>query len=241
MCGRFVSASPPDEIARYFGAVPPDEVLIDPSFNVAPTDDVHAVVQRDHVRRLDAFHWGLVPRSAEDPKRGGRLINARGESLRTTWPFAQSFRRRRCIVAADGFYEWQVVEGLTRKQPMYIHRADGALLAFAGLWDSWQDPHEPGAPPLRSCTIITTAANEALAPVHDRMPVILGPERWDQWLDPDQCDTDELSALLVPVADDLLEMYPVSLDVNNVRNDGANLVDRVDPTRSSGPVQGTLL
>src|SRR5690554_4724101 len=196
MCGRFVSATPPDQIAQYFDATTA-EALLEPSYNVAPTNDVYAVTEDGTTRRVDAFHWGLVPSWAKDPKIGSRMINARAETLATKNAFRSSFRRRRCIVPVDGFYEWRTVPGQRRKQPVYIHRPDGEPLAFAGLWSVWQRDGDTG-PPLRSCTIVTTTANETLAPVHDRMPVILPPSRWDEWLDPANDDTETLGRLLVP-------------------------------------------
>lgn len=227
MCGRFVSATPPDQIAQYFDATTA-EALLEPSYNVAPTNDVYAVTEDGTTRRVDAFHWGLVPSWAKDPKIGSRMINARAETLATKNAFRSSFRRRRCIVPVDGFYEWRTVPGQRRKQPVYIHRPDGEPLAFAGLWSVWQRDGDTG-PPLRSCTIVTTTANETLAPVHDRMPVILPPSRWDEWLDPANDDTETLGRLLVPAPSTLVTFHPVSTDVNHVRNKGAELILPVDP------------
>lgn len=224
MCGRFVSAAPPDEIARYFGAVP-TEAAIEPSFNVAPTDDVYAVFEKDRERRLNAFHWGLVPMWAKDPKIASKMINARADGLADKGAFKTAFVKRRCIVPADGFYEWKKLPG-KRKQPMYLHRADGEPLAFAGLWEVWRGPNRD-QDPLFSCTIVTTDANDRVGEVHDRMPVILPPSVWDRWLDRELGDVDELSSLLVPAPTELLVMRPVSTDVNDVKNDGAHLIDAV--------------
>jgi putative SOS response-associated peptidase YedK len=246
MCGRFVSASPPDEIAKYFDAAAPEQVLGE-NYNVAPTNDVYAVYETGGVRRLDAFHWGLVPHWAKDPSVGNRMINARAETLAGKNAFKPAMRKRRCIIPADGFYEWKKVPGQKKKQPLYIQRRDGAPLAFAGLWSIWS-PERRGAErddgqgeELHSCTIITTSANEDVSDVHDRMPVILGEDSWATWLDEGNDDIDTLGKLLVPAPPGLIHMNPVGLEVNNVRNNGAHLIDPVDPTPTEGHAQGTLL
>lgn len=229
MCGRFVSASPPDELARYFDAEAPEDVL-DRSYNVAPTNDVYAVTVDGGLRRIQAYHWGLVPKWAKDPKMGSRMINARAESLAEKNAYKSAFRRKRCIVPADGFYEWQALPDGKRKQPHYIHRPDGEPLAFAGLWEVWHGPDKQsrnGDPPLRSCTIITTSANETMAKLHDRMPVILPATVWDSWLDPDHDDLETLGKLLVPAPSALITTYPVSTQVNSVRNKGPELLEPV--------------
>lgn len=246
MCGRFVSASPPDEIAAYFDASLADEQLIEPSWNVAPTDDVYAVTAAAAERRLETFHWGLVPMWAESPGVGSRMINARAETVATRNAFRPALESRRCLVPADGYFEWQAVPGRPKKQPMFIHRRDGHLLAFAGLWERWRDRSQPDAPLLHSCTVITSAANDAMAAVHDRMPVILDPDAWATWLDAD-AEIDELLTLLVPARDDVLDLRPVGPDVGNVKNNGAHLIDPVDATDPSFadprqiPGQGSLL
>ena len=229
MCGRFVSSSTPDEIAKYFGVADIAEKALEPNYNVAPTTDVYTVFEDGGVRRLDAFHWGLVPRWAKDVKIGNRMINARAETLAEKNAFKSALARRRCIIPADGFYEWAVVEGRKKKQPLFIHRADGDPLAFAGLWETWKGPERDADEVLLSCTIVTCAANETMAPVHDRMPVVLPPDAWDRWLDRDLHDVELLGRLLVPAPPRLLTMHPVSFEVNNVRNRGAHLVDEVDP------------
>jgi putative SOS response-associated peptidase YedK len=232
VCGRFVAATPPDQVAAYFGATP--EALLEPSWNVAPTHDVYAVLEDGGVRHLDAFHWGLVPSWAKDPKIGNRMINARAETLGEKAAFKAAFKRRRCIIPADGFYEWQKVPGQKTKVPHHITRADGDPLAFAGLWEVWRGP-EKDQEPLRSVTIVTTAANETMAPIHDRMPVILPETAWDSWLDRGDDDLATLGKLLVPAPKTLLTMHPVSTEVNNVRNKGPHLVDPVEPTEAERP------
>lgn len=191
---------------------------------MAPTRDVPVVRVRDDVRHLDLLRWGLVPRWAKDLRIGSKMINARAETVATKNSYRSAFARRRCIVAADGFYEWKRLDPKT-KQPMYIHRADGDPLAFAGLYERWTDAENLRE--IHTCTIITTTPNATMAEIHDRMPVLLAPKHWDTWLDPSNDDTDLLQALLVPAPDDLLTTYAVSDQVNNVRNNEPALLDPV--------------
>jgi putative SOS response-associated peptidase YedK len=231
MCGRFVSSSPPDEIAKYFAAQEVSEEALEPSFNVAPTNDVYVVVESGGVRRLDTFHWGLVPFWAKDPSAGNKMINARAETLTTKNAYKRSFAKRRCIIPADGFFEWKKIPGQKTKQPMFIHRTDGEPLAFAGLWELWRPKDAPEGDDsqlLRSCTIITGEPNEKIAKIHDRMPVMLPPSAWDTWLDPANDDLDTLGKLLVPAPADLLAVHPVSTAVNNVRVKGPELIEPVE-------------
>lgn len=223
MCGRFASTSPPDALASYFGAVAPDDNddAPTPDYNVAPTRDVATVRVRDRERHLDYLRWGLVPRWAKDLRIGSKMINARAETVATKNSFRSAFKRRRCLVAADGFYEWQRRDDDT-KQPMFIHRSDGDPLAFAGLYERWTDAE--GLREIHTCTIITTSANDMMASIHNRMPVLLAPKDWDQWLDPEQQDAEALQSMLVPAPDSLLTAYPVSTQVNNVRNNHADLL-----------------
>ncbi len=243
MCGRFVSASPPEEIAEYFAAMMMGDPL-EPNFNVAPTLDVYVVYEDGSERNLDQFHWGLVPGFAKDIKIGNRMINARAETLATNNSFKHSFARRRCIVPADGFYEWQAVAGQKRKQPYFIHRQDDEPLAFAGLWAEWRGQVAGEQVVVRSTTIITTEANETMAPVHDRMPVILPRRAWDDWLDPSNLQVERLQPLLVPAPASLLTMHPVSTDVSNVRNVGRHLAEPIPAEQVLGagdPEQQSLL
>lgn len=249
MCGRFASTSTPDQIASYFGAeapVAPEASISEESgtadysaaadynlaadYNVAPTRDVPVVRVREGERRLDFLRWGLVPRWAKDLRIGSKMINARGETVATKNSFRSAFSRRRCIVTADGFYEWQRLEGTEggkpKKQPMFIHRVDGDPLAFAGLHERWTDAE--GHREIHTCTIITTSANEMMAEIHNRMPVLLPPAHWEEWLDPDNDDTTGLERLLVPAPEALLTAYPVSDSVNNVKNNDSSLLSRVD-------------
>lgn len=230
MCGRFVSATPPDQVAAYFGTGAPSARL-EPSYNVAPTSDVYAVLSDGSTRHLDAFHWGLVPLWAKDAKIGSRMINARAETLAEKNAYKAAFRKRRCLIPADGFYEWQKNKPdpkAGKKQPFFIHRPDGEPYAFAGLWEVWKGP-DKDQEPLRSCTIITTTPNPEMAKIHDRMPVILPPSAWDTWLDRDVDDLDLLGRLLVPASPAVTTMHPVSTEVNNVRNNGEQLTEPVTP------------
>ncbi len=237
MCGRFASTTPPDQLAKYFGAEMAERLLDDvparANHNVAPTQGVYTVFEDGGVRRIDTFHWGLVPFWAEDPKIGNRMINARAETITKKRSFARPFARRRCIIPADGFYEWKTIEGRKKKQPMYMSRVDGEPFAFAGVWEVWKDRNhtDTSGEPLQlfSCTIITGEPNEAVAAVHDRMPVILPPDVWDRWLDRENHDTDALRGLLVPAPSQLIRMHPVSTDVNNVRNNGPELIEEAEP------------
>ena len=236
MCGRFVQASSPELLVARFGV---DEVAApahEPSYNVAPRASVYAVRDRSEEqgrrRSLSALRWGLIPSWAKDPKVGDRMINARAESLTDKPAYERAFRRHRCVVPAEGFYEWQ--RRGVRKQPIFIHRRDSEPMAFAGLWAAWRDGDAPDADWIRSCTIVTASANGTVAPLHDRMPVVLEERDWDRWLDPDAPDLDALAHLLRPAADELLVAYPVGTAVNSADNDGPQLVHRVEPEPSLG-------
>lgn len=214
MCGRFVQAQPPQAYADHFGASLAVTESRQPSWNVAPTDQVYAVVQRDQARVLGSFQWGLVPWFADSPKVGARHINARAETVATKAAFKHSFLERRCIVPADGFYEWERKEA-GGKLPHYVHAADGKPLALAGLWSTWRGPQGQR---LSTCTIITTDPNELVAPIHDRMPVMLPEEHWERWLGADPAEAESLRPLLAPPPSQALVEYPVSTLVNDVRN-----------------------
>ena len=236
MCGRFVSSQTSSAIAQFFGASFEGSPLL-ANFNVAPTNDVYGVVaDASGDRRLEAFRWGLVPSWAKDVKIGSKMINARAETIAEKPAFKALLKKHRVIVPMDGFYEWQAARegapltkaGKAMKTPMFIHRADGMPLAVAGLCAAWRDREAgPDAPWLHTCTLITTAANQTMASVHDRMPVILPASAWDLWLDPTANDTGILVPLLAPAPNDVLVMHAVSTDVNNVRNRGRELVDPV--------------
>ncbi|MEZ5322594.1 MAG: SOS response-associated peptidase [Microthrixaceae bacterium] len=239
MCGRFVAASPPEELAAFFDA----ENLVDPldvascaRFNVAPTDPVLVCVREGDGRVLDTYRWGLVPGFARDPRIGNRMINARSETAATNRAFRYSFEHRRCLVPATGFYEWRRSD----RQPYFIHRADGEPLVFAGLWAEWHGRVAGEESVLRSTAILTRAANGFISPIHDRMPVVLDRSQWVRWLDPGTDDGEEPLSSMGPPAEDVLVMHPVGRAVNNARNDGPDLIVAVEDP-GAGPVQGVLL
>jgi putative SOS response-associated peptidase YedK len=214
MCGRFVQAQDPATYARFFGAALVENLeAAAPSYNVAPTDGVYAVAEHDGDRRLGRFRWGLIPFWAKDRGIGSRHINARAETVAVKPAFKESFLARRCLIPADGFFEWQ--RRSKGKLPHYIFRTDRAPLALAGLWASWRDPGTDER--VASCTIITTDPNDLVSPLHDRMPVVLPADAWDRWLDRAFADTAALKGLLVPSGEDM-EAHPVSTLVNSVRN-----------------------
>lgn len=239
MCGRFVSTAGPDRIAAYFDSVLPTEAVAESlgeNYNVAPTHDIYAVVDNGGgAARVDAFHWGLIPSWAKDRKIASRMINARAETLAEKPAFKGLLKTKRCIVTMDGFYEWQPgrpggplnAKGQPLKQPMFIHRVDSELLAVAGLWTAWRDPADADGRFLHSATVITTAANATMLPVHDRMPAILTPDHWQAWLDPSNHDLAELAAMLDGGPPELLTMQAVSTEVNNVRNNRPELIEAI--------------
>jgi putative SOS response-associated peptidase YedK len=251
MCGRYASSRRPEDLVEEFEIRPghdagdlPD---LEPDFNVAPTKEVYAVVERpprddagenadqptEPERQLRALTWGLVPFWAKDPKIGNRMINARMETVAEKPAYRRAFERRRAILPADGYYEWYPTEELTqagkpRKQPYFIKPKDGGVLAMAGLYEIWRDPTKGEDDPTRflwTCTVLTTSAEDSLGHIHDRMPLMLAPERYDQWLDPRVNDRDSLLALLEPAAPGRLEAFPVSTLVSNVKNNGPELVE----------------
>jgi putative SOS response-associated peptidase YedK len=241
MCGRFVSASSPQLLVERFGVTDIGFDEHEPDYNVTPRAMVPIVRERarePEARVLSLVRWGLVPSWAEDPSTGDRLINARAETVATTGSYKNAFRKRRCIVPADAFYEWtskdkapKLPKG-TPRQPYLVHRRDGEPMAFAGLWEIWRDEQvaDRDAPDawLRTCAIVTTRANALLEPIHGRMPVMLPEPAWDAWLDPANDALAELEAMLVPAPDDVLEVYPVSTRVNKPENNDPSLIDRVE-------------
>jgi putative SOS response-associated peptidase YedK len=218
MCGRFTMTASREALTNLFPLFDIPDVA--PSYNVAPTQTVLAVrvpAGRDKPA-LAALRWGLVPGWADDPAIGSRLINARAETVAEKPAFRSAFRQRRCLVLADGFYEWQKVG--RQKQPYLFRLRDGAPFAFAGLWEHW----ERDGRALDSCTILTTEANELVKPLHERMPVLLAPADFDRWLDPKGAKGPELQALLRPYPAEAMSAYPVSSHVNNARHNDADCV-----------------
>ena len=224
MCGRYVMSTPTDLLVERFEV---DEVRADdlpPSWNVAPTDPIPVVVERAGQRLLGVQRWGLVPHWADSPKDAARKINARAETVHDAPAFRDAFQRHRCLVPANGFYEWRrTADG--KKQPFFFRPRDGQPLAFAGIWAAWRDKTKPDDEFLRTCAIITTTANDLVRDTHDRMPVVLAPDDWSTWLDPGAPDVVALKALLVPAPDGVLEVVRANPAVGNVRNNGPELVD----------------
>jgi putative SOS response-associated peptidase YedK len=247
MCGRYVVASSPSLLAERLGV---DDMQIDdaePDYNVAPRAQIMVVRQREDTRILSRVRWGLVPSWAKDPSIGDRMINARAEQVADKPAFRRAFEKRRCLVPADGFYEWEVVappstpKGRPKKQPVFIQRRDGEPMAFAGLVEVWKVPDGFEPMPegvddgwLISCAIVTTEPNALLAPIHDRMPVVLPEDAWERWLDPEARDPDALLSVLRPAPDDMLELWPVSTEVNSADNNRPELVKPIGPTATHG-------
>ncbi|NVN89584.1 MAG: SOS response-associated peptidase [Desulfuromonadales bacterium] len=223
MCGRFTSLLSPElmnAIREIFGITPPKQ--FEPRYNIAPTQQVWVVRSEGDHNRLELMKWGLVPSWAKDPAIGSRMINARSESVRDKPAFRHSIRYRRCIVPVSGFYEWSHAEG--KKQPHFIHMADGSPICFAGLWDHWKGPGEENF--IETFTILTTAANKLLQPIHDRMPVILRPDDYGLWLNREMHDPEQLTYIYKPLPSNLLTLYRVSDLVNNPRFDSPACIAR---------------
>jgi putative SOS response-associated peptidase YedK len=280
MCGRYAATADPDELIEAFEVdvdatgEPSRSVLVHPQdppvgapdYNMAPSKQAPVVLTRlprgadgerrdeaDPVRQLRLLTWGLVPSWAKDPKMGMRMVNARAESLLDKPAFAKAALSRRCVVPADGWYEWQVspsakdTKGKPRKQPFYLHRADGDRIGFAGIYEFWRDPEAAQDDPaawIVSFTIVTTKAEEGLDRVHDRQPVVLERDTWRDWLDPATTDPDEVRAMLESPGSGRFEAYPVSTAVNATRNNGSHLLQRLPDDQLVGvvnPATGEVL
>jgi putative SOS response-associated peptidase YedK len=275
MCGRYAASRRPEDLAGVFGVEKwePEETLA-PDWNVAPTKDVYAVLERPlkgegadagprPVRQLRALKWGLVPSWAKSPEGGAKMINARAETVHEKPSYRRPFASRRCILPADGYYEWVTGSGerqleekgkrkRPRKQPYFVTPVDGSVMAMAGLYEFWRDRTLPDEHPRAwwvTCTVITTEAERepfagggagdegprSLAEIHPRMPLVLTEDRWASWLDPARTDPEDLRPLLAPPAAGLLRAYPVATGVSDVRNNGPELL-----TELEGPEEGTL-
>jgi putative SOS response-associated peptidase YedK len=262
MCGRYAASRKPDDLTGLFGVTvwEPTEALA-PDYNVAPTKDVPVVLDRpvrdsgspDPVRQLRVLRWGLVPSWAKTPEAGVKLINARAETVAEKPSFRRALAARRCLIPADGYYEWVTAAGeraleeqgrrkRARKQPYFVTPADGSVMAMAGLYEFWRDRTLPDDHPRAwwtTCTVITTAAEtgelagydgrgpRALADIHPRMPLMMTPDRWDAWLDPGTTDPDALRDLLAAPPEGLMRAYPVSVAMSNVANNGPELLDEL--------------
>ncbi|MDQ4119044.1 MAG: SOS response-associated peptidase [Actinomycetota bacterium] len=271
MCGRYASTKAPTDLADEFHAVDAtDEGADRADYNVAPTKNITVVVERHPrdeegqadpgttERTLRTVRWGLVPFWSKDPSSGARMVNARAETAGEKPAFRRALSSRRCLFPADGWYEWQRRDavasesgekGKPTKQPYFTHYADGSSLAMAGIWEYWK-PKDPGLAEqypdgLVTASVLTTEAVGPLTQVHDRMPLVLPPSAWEAWLDPDRdAKDDAVSALLVPPSPDLVaqfEIRPVSSQVNSVRNNGPELLERIPDSEVREPLQLDLL
>ncbi|MFB2918882.1 SOS response-associated peptidase [Aerosakkonema funiforme] len=219
MCGRFSFTQPDEIVAQLFhlSSVP----NLSPRYNIAPTQSVPTLLvnSEDKETELKMLRWGLIPSWAKDIKMGAKLINARAETVAEKPAFRSAFKHRRCLVLADGFYEWQEQDG--KKQPFYFRLEDGKPFAFAGLWERWEKGEGDA---IASCTIVTTEANDVMRPIHDRMPVILDPKDYETWLDPQVQKRETLESLLQPYQSEDMTVYPVSTKVNNARTDSPDCI-----------------
>jgi len=244
MCGRYASSRRPEDLIEEFEVVNDrTPAPLEADFNVAPTKEVYAVVERPPSkdrelppeRQLRVLRWGLIPSWAKEPGIGNRMINARMETVAEKPAYRRAFASRRCLLPADGYFEWyptsqKTKAGKPRKQPFFIRPQDGGTLAMAGLYEIWKDPTRDDEDPERfrwTCTVLTTEAEDSVGHIHDRMPLMVEPDRWASWLDPTISSKDDLLSLLVPAAPGKLEAFPVSTIVSNVRNNGPELVEPI--------------
>lgn len=248
MCGRYAASRDPSVLVEEFAVEVPPEQALPPRYNIAPTNAVYIVrdgkpdEQGHHPRRLDVARWGLVPSWAKDPSVGNRMINARAETVGEKPSYRRALASRRCLLPADGFYEWQArttAEGKSAKQPYFLHPADGTGLAMAGLYEWWRDPavedeEAPGAW-LLSTTILTTSARDEVGRIHERMPVAVQPSLREAWLDTATPGADVLADLLREPVGGYWDIYPVSTAVNSVRNDGPGLVEPLAESLGESP------
>jgi putative SOS response-associated peptidase YedK len=228
MCGRYTITATPEVLRALFGYA--EQPNFPPRYNIAPTQPIPIVRLIAGKRQFALVRWGLLPSWVKNPKKFTLLINARGESVCEKPAFRAAMKRRRCLIPADGFYEWQT--GGQGKQPYFIQKKSGEPFAFAGLWETWTGPN---GEELETATIVTTAANKTLAPIHDRMPVILAPDAFDLWLDATNVDPMTASALITPAPENFLNVYPISTDANCVANDNPKLLEPYVPGTEPEP------
>ena len=226
MCGRFVGFRPLEELKAHF-PIDVSNVEVTPNFNTAPTQEVLSIIHRDGQNHLETLRWGLVPFWAKDKTIGSRMINARSETVATKPSFRVAFKKRRCLILADGFYEWKGHKG--HKQPMFLTLPGGSPFAFAGLWEIWDNKGKEETA-YRSCTILTREASESVMPIHNRMPVILKPEAYQSWMNPDNQDVNTLREVIQTHIFTELSSIPVSKQVNSVRN---NRPDNIQPVKTA--------
>lgn len=235
MCGRFVTKTAVADLAERLQIDDVRATETGANYNVTPRAEVAIVAAKGGdaascERVLDRVRWGLVPSWAKDLSIGDKMINARSETIRDKPAFKRAFAKRRCLIPVDGFYEWKKFASRTAKQPVFIHSTTpDTPLVFAGLYEVWRDKADPGAPWVRTCSIITTEANATMEPIHNRMPVLMDSTKYSEWLDPTNRDIDSLARLLVPSANDAIEYYPVRLLVNKAANNFAELLEPAPP------------
>jgi len=232
VCGRYRLSRRKQIIEEHFDAAPWDDDW-NPRYNIAPTQSVPVVRQhpKEPVRQVSTMRWGLIPHWAKDASGAARMINARSETANTRPAFRDPMKLRRCLIPADGFYEWK--RSGTAKQPFCFEVNDGELFAFAGLWDGWKNAEGQW---IKSCTILTTIPNSVTGAVHDRMPVILDPDSYDRWLDPGMNDVQAVSDLLRPYDAQFMRSYPVSTRINRVENDNEDCARRVEVAEDQNPL-----
>jgi len=228
MCGRYTLTSAPEALRALFRYK--EQPNFPPRFNIAPTQPIAIVRLVEGERHFALVRWGLLPSWVKDPKTFTLLINARGESAAAKPAFRAAMKRRRCLIPADGFYEWR--QAGDRKRPFYVHAKSGAPLAFAGLWETWTGPN---GEEMETGTIVTTQANRTLAAIHDRMPVIVPPAAFDLWLNCADVDAKTASALIAPAPEAVLDAYEISIAVNRTANDNPKLLEPVDPNAEPAP------
>jgi putative SOS response-associated peptidase YedK len=229
MCGRYSMSSAPHSVRRRFNYV--DQPNFPPRYNIAPTQPIAIVRMSEGQRRFALVRWGLIPSWVKDPKAFSLLINARAESVNEKPAFRNAMRHRRCLIPADGFYEWKR-DAAGGAQPYFITLREDGPFAFAGLWETWTGPN---GEEMETAAIVTTQASPLIAPIHDRMPVILPPSAYDLWLDCRNVDAKTAAALLVPAPDAMLRVYPVSKAVNRTANDSPDLITEVTPDMAARP------
>jgi putative SOS response-associated peptidase YedK len=225
MCGRFASRGTAKDIEKEFKVGKLNKLIFEPRYNIAPSQPIAAVLETDGERMVSELRWGLIPAWAKDAAIGSKLINARAETLSEKPSFKNAFRSRRCIIPASGFYEW-AKKGAHAKQPFYFYLKEKPVFGFAGLWEEWLDKESGEL--VETCTIITTEANEVLEPVHDRMPVILKAENYDQWLDEKLKDTGRLQHLLAPYPAEEMTAHAVGKAVNSPAYDSPELIEQLN-------------
>lgn len=227
MCGRMVQSQSPKNLQPILNFQENSELSFSPRYNIAPTAEILAVRQTDSGREISRFHWGLIPMWAKDRNFSTQTFNARSETLSEKASFKEAYKKRRCLIPVDGFYEWQQGPSSKNKVPYYFQSESGKPIIFAGLWEFWRDANNPEAPPIESCTIVTTAANSFMQSYHHRMPVMLPQEQWQNWLNPNLENQEVLEPMLKSREALDITAHPVSSAVGNTRNDSPEMTKAI--------------